>query len=246
MDEVGKGYKDALVEVQRTIEYMTETFIQAIQLEPLKLDGANYGAPNKQATFNRVAKGVGVAISPFNYPINLAMSKIAPALVMGNTLVFKPATQGSLIGAKIGELAVEAGLPAGIFNVVTGRGREIGDVIVTNSEIDFISFTGSVGVGKHLLDIASSKDVVLELGGKDPAIVLDANNLEKYANEIVSGAFSYSGQRCTAIKRVLTTNEIADQLVPLLITKINKLSVGKPKDNADITPLIDLKSADFV
>ncbi|AUF83452.1 NADP-dependent glyceraldehyde-3-phosphate dehydrogenase [Mesoplasma syrphidae] len=246
MSEVGKGYKDALVEVERTVEYMTETFAQATKLEPLKLDGSKYGAPNKQATFSRVAKGVGVAISPFNYPINLAISKIAPALVMGNTLVFKPATQGSLIGARLGELAVEAGIPEGIFNVVTGRGRDIGDVIVTNSEIDFISFTGSVGIGKHLLEIASSKDIVLELGGKDPAIVIDADNLEKYANEIVSGAFSYSGQRCTAIKRVLTTNEIADKLVPLLVSKINTLSVGKPIDNADITPLIDLKSADFV
>ncbi|WP_027062892.1 NADP-dependent glyceraldehyde-3-phosphate dehydrogenase [Mesoplasma seiffertii] len=246
MTEVGKGYKDALVEVERTVEYMAETFMQAKDLQPLKLDGAKYGAPNKQATFTRVAKGVGVAISPFNYPINLAISKIAPALVMGNTLVFKPATQGSLIGARLGELAVEAGIPEGIFNVVTGRGREIGDEIVKNPEIDFISFTGSVGVGKHLLEVASSKDVVLELGGKDPAIVIDADNLEKYANEIVSGAFSYSGQRCTAIKRVLTTNEIADQLVPLLVKKINNLTVGKPADNADITPLIDLKSADFV
>ncbi|WP_026389112.1 NADP-dependent glyceraldehyde-3-phosphate dehydrogenase [[Acholeplasma] multilocale] len=246
MTEVGKSYKDALVEVIRTAEYMEYTFEEAKRLNPLAMDGAGLGVENKLGIFEYVPKGVGVAISPFNYPINLAISKIAPGLVTGNTLVFKPATQGSLIGARLGELAVEANLPKGIFNVVTGRGREIGDVIVTNPEIDFISFTGSVGVGHHIMEISSSKDLVLELGGKDPALVLDANLVDKYANEIVTGAFSYSGQRCTAIKRVLTLDDIADKLVPEIVELTNKLSIGSPKDNKDITPLIDMKSADFV
>ncbi|EOA07358.1 Glyceraldehyde-3-phosphate dehydrogenase(NADP) [Mycoplasma yeatsii 13926] len=246
MSEIAKPYKECLTEVIRSIEYIDQTFIEVKQLKTLIIDGAKYGAKNKIGTFMRVAKGVGVAISPFNYPINLSLAKIIPALVTGNTLVFKPATQGSLIGAKLGELAYKANLPKGIFNVVTGRGREIGDEIITNKLADFISFTGSVEVGKRLLEISSTKDVVLELGGKDPAIVLDDHDLEKYAKEIVSGAFSYSGQRCTAIKRVITTDEIADKLIDILKPKIEKLTVGLPKDNVDITCLIDNKSADFV
>ncbi|MBY7704609.1 aldehyde dehydrogenase family protein [Vibrio harveyi] len=246
MSEIAKSYKECLTEVIRSVEYIDQTFIEVKQLKTLIIDGAKYGAKNKIGTFMRVAKGVGVAISPFNYPINLSLAKIIPALVTGNTLVFKPATQGSLIGAKLGELAYKANLPKGIFNVVTGRGREIGDEIITNKLADFISFTGSVEVVKRLLEISSTKDVVLELGGKDPAIVLDDYDLEKYAKEIVSGAFSYSGQRCTAIKRVITTDQIADKLIDILKSKIEKLTVGLPKDNVDITCLIDNKSADFV
>lgn len=246
MDEIAKGYKEALSEVRRTLEYIDYTFEESKRIQPSAFNGEEFGATNKIGIFERIAKGVGLAISPFNYPLNLAMSKIMPALVMGNTLVFKPATAGSLVGTKIGELALEAKLPQGIFNVVTGRGRDIGDVLAKNPEINFISFTGSVDVGMNLLENAISKDVVLELGGKDPAIVLDDAHLEKYAKEIVAGAYGYSGQRCTAIKRVLTTNTIADRLIPHLIKEIEKLSVGSPKENANITPVIDQKSADFV
>ncbi|ATG97495.1 NADP-dependent glyceraldehyde-3-phosphate dehydrogenase [Mesoplasma lactucae] len=244
--EVAKNYKDALTEVDRTVEYITYTLEEAKRLEPMAFTGAGYDVQNKYAIYERLPKGVGLAISPFNYPINLAMSKIAPDLVMGNTVVFKPATAGSMTGSMLGKLAVEAGLPAGIFNVVTGRGSVIGDIITQNKELDFISFTGSVDVGHHILEIASTKDVILELGGKDPVLVLDDKNLDFYSDQIISGAFSYSGQRCTAIKRVLTTNAIADKLVPLLKERIEKLTVGKPMDNADITPVISPKAADFV
>ncbi|WP_031543379.1 aldehyde dehydrogenase family protein [Mesoplasma photuris] len=246
-NEVGKGISAAIVEVERTVEYIDYTIEEAIRMNPITMTGDGFNLSNhKHAIYSYVPKGVGVAISPFNYPINLAISKIAPALVMGNTIVFKPATQGSLTGAILGKLAIEAGLPAGVFNVVTGRGREIGDVIVTNKEIDFISFTGSVDVGKHLLEIASSKDVVLELGGKDPAIILDEDISVDTIKKITKGAFGFSGQRCTAIKRIITTDKIADKIVPIMIEEIKKLSVGAPMDDADITPLIDLKSADYV
>ncbi|MCL8211476.1 NADP-dependent glyceraldehyde-3-phosphate dehydrogenase [Mesoplasma sp. JKS002658] len=246
VSEVAKGYKASLSEVDRTVEYFDYTLEEAKRLEPSVFTGRGMGVNNKYALYDRVPKGVGLAISPFNYPLNLSMSKIAPDLVMGNTVVFKPATAGSLTGSYLGKLAVEAGLPKGIFNVVTGRGSVIGDIITQNQELDFISFTGSVKVGHHILEIAKTKDVILELGGKDPALVLDANNLEFVAEEIISGGLSYSGQRCTAIKRVLTTNAIADQLVPLLKEKISKLSVGKPEDDAFITPVIDEKTADYV
>ncbi|AUB31894.1 NADP-dependent glyceraldehyde-3-phosphate dehydrogenase [Spiroplasma floricola] len=245
-EEIAKNLKESLSEVIRTIEIIDYTFEEAKRIEPLALTGEGMGAKNKIGIFSRVAKGVVLAISPFNYPFNLAFAKIIPALVMGNTVVFKPATAGSLVGAYMSNLVIQAGLPKGIFNIVTGRGREIGDIITSNPEIDMISFTGSVGIGNQIRKMGSTTDLVLELGGKDPALVLDDLNLEKYADEIINGAYGYSGQRCTAVKRVLVNNKIADKLVLILKTKINSLSVGMPKDNAFITPVIDEKSADFI
>ncbi|WP_338969417.1 NADP-dependent glyceraldehyde-3-phosphate dehydrogenase [Spiroplasma endosymbiont of Labia minor] len=244
--EVAKSYKDGLTEVERTVELIDYTFEEAKRLFPLAQTGEEMGFENKLGVFYRIPKGVGLAISPFNYPINLAVAKIIPALVSGNGLVFKPATQGSLVGAYMGVLMHETELPKGLFNVVTGRGREIGDYLTAHKSIDFISFTGSVAVGKKLQKNASTSDLILELGGKDPAIVLDDLDLENYANHIVSGAFNYSGQRCTAIKRVITTNKIADKLIPLLKDKVSKLSVGIPMESPIITPIIDLKSTEFV
>ncbi|AOG60681.1 glyceraldehyde-3-phosphate dehydrogenase [Spiroplasma helicoides] len=245
-EEIAKGVKEALNEVIRTVEIIDYTFEEVKRLDPLAMTGEGMGARNKLGIFSRVAKGVVCAISPFNYPFNLALAKIIPALVTGNTVVFKPATAGSLVGAYMGKLAVDANFPKGIFNIVTGRGRDIGDIITSNPEINMISFTGSVNIGKQIRKQGSSTDLVLELGGKDPALVLDDKNLEKYADEIIAGAFGYSGQRCTAIKRVLVSDKIADKLVPLLKTRVEALKVGSPFDNANITPVIDEKSADFI
>ncbi|ASZ09015.1 NADP-dependent glyceraldehyde-3-phosphate dehydrogenase [Mesoplasma chauliocola] len=247
MHEIAKAYKDCLTEIRRTAEYIDLTIAEYNDMEVLTFDKNSKGVTEDiHAEYKRIAKGVGVAISPFNYPVNLTVSKLAPGLLTGNTFVYKPATQGSIVGIKITKLAVEAGIPAGVLNVVTGRGRDIGDVIVTNPLIDFISFTGSVPVGRRLMEISSSKDLVLELGGKDAAILLDDHNLEAIAKDIVAGAYSYSGQRCTAIKRVITTNSIADKLTPFLKDEVSKLSVGLPSENPIITPMIDMKSADFV
>ncbi|WP_342275200.1 NADP-dependent glyceraldehyde-3-phosphate dehydrogenase [Spiroplasma endosymbiont of Cantharis lateralis] len=245
-EEIAKNLKESLAEVVRTIEIIDYTFEEAKRIEPSAFTGEGMGAQNKLGIFSRVAKGVVLAISPFNYPFNLALAKIIPALVMGNTVVFKPATAGSLVGTFLSKLVIEANLPKGIFNIVTGRGREIGDIITSNPEIDMISFTGSVGVGNQIRKNGSTTDLVLELGGKDPALVLDDLQLDKYCEEIINGAFGYSGQRCTAVKRVLVSNKIADKLVPLLKNKLESLSVGMPKDNAFITPVIDEKSADFI
>lgn len=246
MEEIAKGKKESLGEVKRTIEIIDYTLEEAKRLDPQTLTGDGWGIKNKYGIFDRVAKGVILAISPFNYPVNLSVAKIVPALVTGNTVVFKPATAGSLVGACIGKIAVDSGMPAGIFNVVTGKGSEVGDVITSNEEINMISFTGSYQIGNRIRKQGATTDLVLELGGKDPALVLDDLDLEKYSDEIVAGAFGYSGQRCTAIKRVLTTNKIADKLIPLLKAKVEKLSVGNPDKNCNITPIIDLKSTSYI
>ncbi|RNA70519.1 NADP-dependent glyceraldehyde-3-phosphate dehydrogenase [Alteribacter keqinensis] len=246
--EVGKGLSSAKAEVTRTAELIRYTAEQGLRVkgEYMTGDGFPGGGKNKKAMVQKVPHGVVLAISPFNYPVNLAAAKIAPALVTGNAVLFKPATQGAISGIKMIEALVKAGLPKGVLNVVTGRGSVIGDFIVTHPDVDMISFTGGTKTGKHIAKEASMIPVVLELGGKDPAIVLEDADLDKAAGEIVGGAFSYSGQRCTAIKRVLVMDSVADDLIGKLKEKIEGLKVGKASEGAGVVPMINDKSADYV
>lgn len=140
----------------------------------------------------------------------------------------------------------EAGIPAGVFNTITGRGSEIGDYIIKHKEVNFINFTGSTPIGERIGRLAGMRPIMLELGGKDAALVLEDADLEHAAKQIVAGAFSYSGQRCTAIKGVIALESVADTLATLLQEEVSKLTVGDPFDNADITPVIDNASADFI
>ena len=248
MHEVGKGYNDAMKEVERTIDFIQYTIEEAMHLYDKSMTGENFpgGNRDKIVIIHREPLGVILAISPFNYPVNLSAAKIAPALITGNAVVFKPATQGAISAIKMIEALDKAGLPKGVLNIVTGRGSEIGDYIVTHPGIDMISFTGGTKTGEHIAKMSHLIPLVMELGGKDPAIVLENANLDLTVKNIVSGAFSYSGQRCTAIKRVFVEEKIADKLVLKLQDEIEKLSVGSPEDNSVVVPLIDKKSADFV
>lgn len=244
--EIAKGKKAAISEIDRSIMYIDYTFEEMKRIHPQAYSGDSWNATNKLAVFEYVPKGVVLAISPFNYPVNLSISKIIPALVAGNSVVFKPATQGSLTGLYLAQLAQEAKVPAGVFNAVSGKGSEIGDILVENPLINVISFTGSPDVGKRIAVKSLKVDMVLELGGKDPAIVLADADLEDAATKIVKGAFSYSGQRCTAIKRVLVDAKVKEQLAKILVTKIEKLTVGNPEDDSDITPVIDNKTVKYI
>ncbi|RYL90356.1 NADP-dependent glyceraldehyde-3-phosphate dehydrogenase [Sporolactobacillus sp. THM7-4] len=248
MQEVGKGYKDAKKEVVRTADLIRYTVQEALHMhgESLRGDGFPGGPQNKIGIVERVPLGVVLAISPFNYPVNLAASKIAPALMAGNGVIFKPATQGSVSGIKMIEALDKAGLPKGLLSLTTGRGSVIGDYLVEHKGIDMISFTGGSNTGHHLSQQSVMIPLVLELGGKDPAIVCEDADLDVAVKSIMNGAFSYSGQRCTAIKRVLVNEKVADRLVKKLKDAIEKLSVGSPEEDSTVVPLIDDKSADFV
>lgn len=248
MTEVGKNYDDAEKEVTRTIDLIRYTVQEALHMhgESVRGDGFPGGSKEKLGIIERVPLGVVLAISPFNYPVNLAASKIAPALMAGNGVIFKPATQGSISGIKMIQALDRTGLPTGLLSLITGHGSVIGDYLTEHPGINMISFTGSTQTGKHLSQKSIMIPLVLELGGKDPAIVCHDANLDLTAKNIVSGAFSYSGQRCTAVKRVLVDDSIADQLVAKLKTAVEKLSVGSPVNDNAIVPLIDNKSADFV
>ena len=248
MRELGKDKKSSESEILRSADYIRFTADTAKNLSGESIPGDSFPGfkKNKISLVTREALGVVLAISPFNYPVNLAASKIAPALIAGNSVVLKPATQGSLCGLYLAKVFEQAGVPAGVLNTITGRGSEIGDYIVTHPEIDFINFTGSTEVGTRISKITSMVPLLMELGGKDAAIVLKDADLDLAASNIVSGAYSYSGQRCTAVKRILVVDEVADELVAKVKEKVEKLKVGNPVDGAEVVPLIDDKSADFV
>ena len=248
MKEVGKAYQDAIKEVERTADLIHYTVEEAIHLSGESLNGEHFpgGSRSKLAVIERVPLGVVLAISPFNYPVNLAAAKLAPALITGNTVIFKPATQGSISGTKMIEALAKTNLPAGVLNLVTGKGSVIGDYLIEHDDIALVTFIGGTSTGERIAQKAKMIPLVMELGGKDPAIICEDANLELAAKQIVSGAYSYSGQRCTAIKRVLVHRSVADELVSLIQSEVEKLSVGSPEDNATIVPLIDEQSADFV
>lgn len=248
MMEIGKGRSASKKEVVRTADFIKYTAEEGKRLHGELIDGGGFdaGSANKLAMVKKEPVGVVLAIGPFNYPVNLSASKIVPALIAGNSVVFKPATQGAISGTLMIEALHKAGLPSGLVNLVTGRGSEIGDHLTTHPLVDLINFTGGTETGKSISKQTSMIPVILEMGGKDPAIVLNDANLDKAASDIISGGFSYSGQRCTAIKRVLAQEEIASELVEKLKGKIEGLKVGAPEDDADITPLINNKAADFV
>ncbi|HGE2898615.1 TPA: NADP-dependent glyceraldehyde-3-phosphate dehydrogenase [Streptococcus pneumoniae] len=246
--EVAKGIKAAIGEVVRTADLIRYAAEEGLRITGQAMEGGGFEAAskNKLAVVRRESVGIVLAIAPFNYPVNLSASKIAPALIAGNVVMFKPPTQGSISGLLLAKAFEEAGIPAGVFNTITGRGSEIGDYIIEHKEVNFINFTGSTPIGERIGRLAGMRPIMLELGGKDAALVLEDADLEHAAKQIVAGAFSYSGQRCTAIKRVIVLESVADKLATLLQEEVSKLTVGDPFDNADITPVIDNASADFI
>lgn len=246
--EIGKNKTSSISEVKRTADFIRFTADEAkhIKGESIPSDSFPGFKKNKISFVSRVPVGTVLAISPFNYPINLSASKIAPALAAGNSVILKPPTQGALSALHLAEIFNCSGIPHGVLNTVTGTSSEIGDYIVTHGDIDFINFTGSTEVGEHIAKVAGMVPMLMELGGKDAAIVLKDADLQQAASDIVSGAYNYSGQRCTAIKRVIVIDEVADELVELMKEKISRLTVGNPEDDCDITPLINKSAADFV
>ncbi|MFL0250222.1 NADP-dependent glyceraldehyde-3-phosphate dehydrogenase [Clostridium neuense] len=246
--EISKDLDSSLSEVVRTADFIRFTADEGMHLEGETIGSDSFPGfkKNKVSLVTRVPLGVVLAISPFNYPVNLSASKIAPALVGGNSVILKPPTNGAISALHLVEIFNAAGLPAGVLNTVTGRGSEIGDYLVTHKLVNFINFTGSTEVGKHISEISKMVPVLMELGGKDAAIILEDADLEEAADNIVSGAYGYSGQRCTAVKRVLVLDKVADKLTALVSERVKKLKVGKPEDGGKVTPLISNKSADYV
>lgn len=245
--EIAKNKDDSLNEINRTIDYILETIntFEKMIKNPLILDEKDHGIKGKNGYFSLEPLGVVLAISPFNYPINLLIAKIIPALLVGNVVVYKPSTQGSLIGAKISELLYKSGFNKGQVSCIVGKGSEIGDFVTSNLNIDMISFTGSFNIGNKISQQRNRIPIVLEMGGKDAAIVLKDANLKSAAKEIIKGSFSYNGQRCTAIKRVLVEEEVEKDLIKHLEEELSKLTIGSAIHNTNITELISKKAIKY-
>ena len=249
--EIGKTTADAEDEIIRTadlIDYFAEEG-RNLRGETLESDSFPGYEKDKQAIIARVPRGVILSISPFNYPINLSASKIAPALMIGNAVIVKPATQGCLSTLHLVEIFRKAGLPAGIMNTVTGEGSEIGDYLVTHPKISMVCFTGSTLVGERIAEKTGMIPLLFECGGNNPAVVLDNADLELASREIIKGAFSYSGQRCTAVKYVLAQDLVMDKLTPKLLDQLDKLvKLGDPREKTTkmVGPLVNKQAAETV
>lgn len=238
--ESGKPIGVAKGEVNATIERLALTSQEARTLHGEYIPGDwVQDTKNKIAIVRRQPRGVVAAITPFNYPLFIAAAKVAPALVAGNTVIVKPSTETPLSMLFFAKALEEAGLPPGALNIVTGRGRAIGDLIAASDKIDMISFTGSTSVGERIASKAGMKHLALELGGKGAALVLADANLDLAAREIVRGALRFQGQRCDAVSRVLVHESVADALVSRLHEEFKKYKMGDPREEATaIGPLI--------
>ncbi len=212
--------------------------------EAFRVEGSTLPSDNPQVRSEVVRSPIGVitAIAPWNFPIVTPVRKIAPALAFGCTVVLKPASATPWSAVRLVELLAEAGLPNGVVNLVTGSGGKVGDALTEHPLVQGISFTGSTELGLRINKIAAARfaRTQLEMGGKNAALVLDYDNLPFAADQIVSAAFACSGQRCTAISRVVVLPSQADQLTALIQERIEKLQVGPAwADGAQVGPLMD-------
>jgi gamma-glutamyl-gamma-aminobutyraldehyde dehydrogenase len=193
-------------------------------------------APDRFSFVLHEPLGVVGAIVPWNFPLHMAMWKVAPALAMGNSVILKPAEQSPLTALKLGELALEAGLPAGVLNVVPGLGAEAGKALALHNDVDMIAFTGSGAVGKLLMQYSGQsnlKRISLELGGKSPHIIFaDCPDLERAATEAAWGVFYNAGQVCTAGSRLLVAETIADDFLDRLLATARRIVAGDPLEPA--------------
>jgi putative phosphonoacetaldehyde dehydrogenase len=188
--------------------------------------------------------GVISAITPFNHPMNQVAHKVAPAIATNNRMVLKPSEKVPLSALLLADILYEAGLPPAMFQVVTGDPAEIADEMLTNPHIDLVTFTGGVAIGKYIAGKVGYRRVVLELGGNDPLIVMDDADLEEAASLAVAGSYKNSGQRCTAVKRILVQQGVADEFVDRLLAKTRQWRFGNPQDETqDMGTVIDESAA---
>ncbi|AQQ53158.1 aldehyde dehydrogenase family protein [Planococcus lenghuensis] len=245
MIESGKPIQQSRTEVQRSVQLLLYAAEEAKNItgEVVPMDAA-IGGENRMGMVKKKSLGVVGAITPFNFPLNLTLHKIAPAIAAGNTVVFKPAEKTPITGYKIVKLLHESGLPEAALNLVLGTGADIGQPLVEHEKVAKISFTGSVPVGKGIQKSAGFKKLTLELGSNSPILVFDDANIEDLAVSLIKGGFGYSGQTCISVQRIYAHTNIYEQLLEKLIEETNKLKVGDPADESvDIGPMITEEAA---
>ncbi|SLN10493.1 NADP-dependent glyceraldehyde-3-phosphate dehydrogenase [Roseovarius litorisediminis] len=234
--ELGICHQHAIYETKRAQDVYQFAAGQAMNDdgEIFSCDLTHNGKERKIYTTREPVRAIS-AITPFNHPLNMVSHKIAPSIATNNCMVCKPTELTPLTCIALADILYEAGLPPEMFQVVTGLPGDIGDEMITNDNIDIITFTGGVPVGKIIAAKAGYKRQALELGGNDPLIIcndLTDADLDKAATIAVAGATGNSGQRCTAVKRILVQESVADRFVPLVLEKAKKIRFGDPQDPA--------------
>ena len=248
--EAGKPWIEADADVSEAIDFCR---YYATEMRRLAKPATTQAVPGESNVLMHTARGVGVAIAPWNFPLAILCGLTVAPLVAGNTVIMKPAEQTSIIGAVFMELLMEAGLPPGVVNLITGRGEEVGAHLVAHPKTDFIAFTGSRSVGLKIWETAGRtlpgqanlKKVVCEMGGKN-AMIVDADaDLDEAIPAVLYSAFGFSGQKCSALSRLIVLDSIYDAFVQRLVAAAASLPVGDPAlPGTLIGPVIDGESRD--
>lgn len=244
--ESGLCLKDSQYEVGRASDVLLFAANQALvdDGEVFSCDLTAHGKSRKVYTLREPLQGAITAITPFNHPLNQVIHKVAPAVATNNRMVLKPSEKTPLTAFALADILYAAGLPPPMLSVVTGDPAEIADELLTSVNVDLVTFTGGVSIGKSIAAKAVYKRQILELGGNDPIIVLDDADIEEAATLAASGSYKNSGQRCTAVKRMLVQESVADRFVELLVEKTLALKYGDPFDpTMDMGTVIDEGSA---
>lgn len=230
--ECGLCKKDSLYEIGRVSDVLlfgaNETLKDDGQI--FSCDLTPHGKKRRVYTQRDPLMGVISAITPFNHPMNQIAHKVVPSIATNNRMVLKPSEKVPFSALVFADVLYEAGLPHEMFQVVTGDPKEIADELITNKHVDMITFTGGVAIGKYIASKAGYRRMVLELGGNDPIIVMEDADIEEAATLAVAGSYKNSGQRCTAIKRMLVQESVADKFVEILLAKTKAWSYGDPMD----------------
>lgn len=243
--EAGICKKDSLYEVGRAYDVfkLTSQLMIHDDGQVFSCDLTPHGKARKIFTLREPLTAIS-AITPFNHPLNQVAHKVAPSIGTNNCMVLKPTEKTPLSALLLADVLYEAGLPPEMFSVVTGRPEDIADEMLTNEHAELVTFTGGVPIGKYIANKAGYRRKVLELGGNDPLIVMEDADLEKACDLAVAGAYKNSGQRCTAVKRILVIDSVADEFSKLLAQKTKALSYGNPMDpNVDMGTVITPESA---
>ena len=235
--EVGKPMTESRAEVARAAAIFRYYGSEGWRMPGIMPPSAR---PGVQIAAMREPVGIVALITPWNFPQAIPTWKMAPALICGNTVVIKPATDASLNAAALVRILAEAGLPDGVVNMVTGSGGTVGDTLVTDPRVKALSFTGSTPVGLGIQERAIGKKVQLEMGGKNPYIVMEDADLSDAAAKVAYGAFGYAGQKCTASSRAVVVESVYDEFLDELKSATEAMKVGDPLDEeAIIGPVVN-------
>jgi glyceraldehyde-3-phosphate dehydrogenase (NADP+) len=246
--EEGKVLAEGLGEAGRSAETITLSAEEAKRLtgETIDLSAASNGAGKFGFTL-RVPCGVVVAITPFNFPLNLVCHKVGPALAAGNAVIVKPASDTPLSAIKLVEILLEVGFPPEAVSVLTGSGAAIGDAIASDPRVRKISFTGSRDVGEHICRTAGLKKVTMELGSNSPVVVMDDADIDKVADGVAVAGFANAGQVCISAQRILVEDKVYDDLTDALKTRVEGITTGDPlADGTKMGPMIRESDAERV